>query len=88
MVMTITSIFSCLIMTGFLPSFLFNPEDGGDTLLQNNGGLKLNYTVLQQRISYPSEIHHVAYVSRVLLTLCDKKALHTAKHRSHSVNGQ
>jgi hypothetical protein len=34
-------------MTGFLPGFLFNPEDGGDTFLQSNGGIKLNYTELQ-----------------------------------------
>jgi hypothetical protein len=45
----------CLLLAGFLLNTLFDPEDAGDTFLQNVRGLLPDYTALKSRRLYSSQ---------------------------------
>jgi hypothetical protein len=45
---------SHLRIVGFLLDLFFDPEDEGDIVLRNIGGLLTNYTALQSRKSHSS----------------------------------
>jgi hypothetical protein len=67
---TFTRIVRKLLVTGFILGLLLNPEDGGDMVRRNVGGLLPNYMVLQPRISHSSghqlRLGHIAVKSRTV----------------------